>query len=72
MSARNTPVVSPLENVVVPPAPKKRGRKPKDPNAEPKSKKTTTKKSKTVFEKTSGEEPTKNATHAEPQEKKTL
>jgi hypothetical protein len=69
MSARNTPVVSPLENVVVPPAPKKRGRKPKDPNAEPKSKKTTTKKSKKVMEKTSGQEPAEKASGEEPVEK---
>ena len=69
MSARNTPVVSPLENVVVPPAPKKRGRKPKDPNAEPKSKNTTTKKSKKVMEKTSGEEPAEKTSGEEPAEK---
>jgi len=68
MSTQITPVVSPVE-VVAPPAPKKRGRKPKDPNAEPKPKKTTTKKSKKIIEKTSGEEPAEKASGEEPVEK---
>ena len=68
MSTQITPVVSPAE-VVAPPAPKKRGRKPKDPNAEPKSKKTTTKKSKKIIEKTSGEEPVEKTSGEEPTEK---
>ena len=68
MSTQITPVVSPVE-VVAPPAPKKRGRKPKDPNAEPKSKKTTTKKSKKVVEKASGEEPVEKISGQEPVEK---
>ena len=68
MSTQITPVVSPVE-VVAPPAPKKRGRKPKDPNAEPNPKKTTTKKSKKIIEKTSGEEPAEKASGEEPAEK---
>jgi hypothetical protein len=68
MSTQITPVVSPVE-VVAPPAPKKRGRKPKDPNAEPKPKKTTTKKSKKIIEKTSGEEPLEKTSGEEPLEK---
>ena len=68
MSTQITPVVSPVE-VVAPPAPKKRGRKPKDPNAEPKPKKTTTKKSKKIIEKTSGEEPAEKTSGEEPAEK---
>ena len=70
MSTHTTPVASPVENIA-PPAPKKRGRKPKDPNAEPKPKKTTTKKSTTkkstkIIEKTSGEEPAEKTSGEEP------
>ena len=68
MSTQITPVVSPVE-VIAPPAPKKRGRKPKDPNAEPKPKKTTTKKSKKIIEKTSGQEPVEKTSDEEPVEK---
>ena len=76
MSTHTTPVASPVENIA-PPAPKKRGRKPKDPNAEPKptkpkkttTTKTTTKKSIKIIEKTSGEEPVQKTSGEEPGEK---